>query len=114
MTANFKRFRLKPTEGQGKNYNDGTPFIKYLMEKAVKGVSVQIICSNPSTSFMEEWQEYYKQMGKPDLFKYMLSPVRPARPLDDARRGDGDPGNRNGEPRLLRHAARVGGNLDVS
>ena len=57
MTANFKRFRLKPTEDQGENYNDGTPFIKYLMEKAVQGVSVQIICSNPSESFTEEWQE---------------------------------------------------------
>ena len=72
MTANFKRFRLKPTEDQGENYNDGTPFIKYLMEKAVQGVSVQIICSNPSESFTEEWQDYYQQMGEPDLFEYMF------------------------------------------
>ena len=72
MTANFKRFRLKPTEDQGDNYNDGTPFIKYLMEKAVQGVSVQIICSNPSESFTEEWQDYYQQMGEPDLFEYMF------------------------------------------
>ena len=72
MTANFKRFRLKPTEDQGDNYNDGTPFIKYLMEKAVQGVTVQIICSNPSESFTEEWQDYYQQMGEPDLFEYMF------------------------------------------
>jgi hypothetical protein len=46
MTANFKRFRLKPTGSQGENYNDGTPFIKYLMAKAIQGVSVQVICSS--------------------------------------------------------------------
>lgn len=73
MTANFKRFRLKPTEDQGENYNDGTPFIKYLMEKAVQGVSVQIICSNPSESFTEEWQEYYRELGSPDLFENLFS-----------------------------------------
>ena len=72
MTANFKRFRLKPTKEQGQDYNDGTPFIKCLMEKAVQGVSVQIICSNPSPSFTEEWQEYYRQMGEPELFEYMF------------------------------------------
>ena len=72
MTANFKRFRLKPTEDQGYHYNDGTPFIQYLMEKAVEGVSVQIICSRPSASFTEEWQEYYQQMEEPDLFEYMF------------------------------------------
>ena len=70
MTANFKRFKLKPTDRQGINYNDGTPFIKYLMAKAVQGVSVQIICSRPSPSFTEEWKEYYRQMGKPELFDY--------------------------------------------
>ena len=59
MTANFKRFRLKPTVDQGRNYNDGTPFIEYLMQKAVQGVSVQILCSMPSQSFTEEWEEYY-------------------------------------------------------
>ena len=63
MTANFKRFRLKPTAKQGVNYNDGTPFIEYLMKKAVRGVSVQIICSNPSASFTEEWQEYIRQLN---------------------------------------------------
>lgn len=73
MTANFKRFRLKPTAAQGVNYTDGTPFIEYLMDKAVHGVSVQIICSNPSASFTEEWQEYYRQMGEPELFEYQFS-----------------------------------------
>lgn len=73
MTANFKRFRLKPTAAQGVNYTDGTPFIEYLMKKAVRGVSVQIICSNPSASFTEEWQEYYRQMGEPELFEYQFS-----------------------------------------
>ena len=72
MTADFKRFRLKPTGSQGKDYNDGTPFIEFLMAKAVQGVSVQIICSRPSSSFTEEWEEYYKQMGKPKLFEYMF------------------------------------------
>lgn len=70
MTANFKRFNLKPTDKQGDKYHDGTPFIKYLMAKAVQGVSVQIICSMPSSYFREEWKEYYQQMGKPALFKY--------------------------------------------
>lgn len=70
MTANFKRFRLKPTDEQGKDYNDGTPFIKYLMDKAVLGVSVQIVCSNPSPSFTEEWEDYYRKMNEPDLFEY--------------------------------------------
>lgn len=69
MTANFRRFKLKPTGYQGKDYKDGTPFIKYLMAKAVQGVSVQIVCSRPSPSFTEEWKEYYRQMGEPELFK---------------------------------------------
>lgn len=69
MTANFKRFRLKPTNNQGKDYNDGTPFVKHLMAKAVQGVSVQIICSKPSSTFTEEWTEYYRQMN-PNLFEY--------------------------------------------
>lgn len=69
MTANFKRFNLKPTDNQGGDYKDGTPFVKYLMAKAVQGVSVQIICSKPSSFFMDEWQEYYRQM-EPNLFEY--------------------------------------------
>ena len=71
MTANFKRFRLKPEPNQGNDYSDGTPFIKYLMEKAVQGVHVQIICSRPSSSFTEEWEDYYNQM-EPELFEYMF------------------------------------------
>ena len=70
MTANFKRFNLKPTDSQGDHYKDGTPFIKYLMAKAVQGVSVQIICSEPSSTFSEEWKEYYRQMMNPNLFEY--------------------------------------------
>lgn len=70
MTANFKRFNLKPTGSQGKGYKDGTPFVKYLMAKAVQGVSVQIICSMPSLSFSDEWKEYYQQMMEPELFEY--------------------------------------------
>lgn len=72
MTADFKRFRLEPTGSQGKDYNDGTPFIEFLMDKAVQGVSVQIICSRPSSSFTEEWNDYYQQMGEPKLFEYMF------------------------------------------
>ena len=70
MTANIKRFNLKPTDYQGKDYDNGTPFVKYLMAKAVQGVSVQIVCSRPSLSFSSEWREYYKQMGEPTLFEY--------------------------------------------
>ena len=54
MTADFKRFNLEPTGSQGEQYKDGTPFIKYLMAKAVQGVSVQIICSKPSNQFTQE------------------------------------------------------------
>ena len=71
MTANFKRFRLKPTEKQGNEYNDGTPFIKLLMDKAVQGVSVRIICSRPSPSFTDEWEKYYSLM-EPEHFEYMF------------------------------------------
>ena len=68
MTGDFKRFKLKPTTKQGKNYNDGTPFIKYLMDKAEQGVLVQIICSHPSNSFMVEYEELYERM-KPKRFR---------------------------------------------
>lgn len=44
-----------------------------MMNKAAKGVSVQIVCSMPSASFTEEWQECYQQMGEPELFEYMIS-----------------------------------------
>lgn len=68
MTANFKRFRLEHTEEQAMFY--GTPFIERLMEKAVHGVSVQVICSMPSLSFSKEWMEYFQQMNNPELFEY--------------------------------------------
>ncbi len=68
MTANFKRFRLEHTEEQAMFY--GTPFIERLMEKAVQGVSVQIICSMPSQSFTKEWMEYFQQLNNPKLFEY--------------------------------------------
>lgn len=61
MTGDFKLFKLKPTAKQEKSYNDGTPFIKYLMEKADQGVSVQIILSKPSANVDEELKEYYQQ-----------------------------------------------------
>ena len=70
MTGDFKRFKLKPTAKQGKNYNDGTPFIKHLMEKAEKGVSVQIICSSPSKSFKEEYDALYEKMKPMNLRIY--------------------------------------------
>ena len=72
MTANFKRFNLKPTDNQGDKHYNGTPFIKYLMAKAIQGISVQIICSMPSSYFSDEWKEYYRQMMKPALFDYMF------------------------------------------
>lgn len=70
MTANFKRFNLKPTTKQGKNYKDGTPFVKRLMGKAVQGVPVQIICGDPSKTFLEEKNEYYEEMNQPELFEF--------------------------------------------
>ena len=68
MTGDFKRFKLKPTAKQGKNYNDGTPFIKHLMEKVGKGIAVQIICSRPSKSFKEEYDALYEKI-KPKNFR---------------------------------------------
>ena len=58
LTGDFKRFRLKPSVEQGDNYNDGTPFIKSLIEKAEKGVTVHILCSRPSKYFAEELENY--------------------------------------------------------
>ena len=59
MTADFNVFRLKPTVSQGKKYKDGTPFLKYLMAKSKKGVSVQIISSEKSSWFQEEVERAY-------------------------------------------------------
>ncbi len=62
MTGDFKRFNLKPTKRQGKNYNDGTPFIKFLKEKAEQGVSVEIVCSKPSPNVIEEWNSCSRKL----------------------------------------------------
>ena len=70
MTGDFKRFKLKPTTKQGKNYNDGTPFIRHLMEKTGKGISVQIICSRPSKSFKEEYDALYEKIKPKNLRLY--------------------------------------------
>ena len=70
MTGDFKRFNLKPTAKQGKNYKNGTPFVKYLMEKAVHGIPVQIICSEPSKPFQDDKDEYYEQLNHPELFEF--------------------------------------------
>ena len=59
-TGDFKRFRLKPTADQDKNYNDGTPFIQHLMEKAELGVTVQIVLSKPSANVDEDLKEYFR------------------------------------------------------
>ncbi len=72
MTGDFKRFNLKPSAKLGKDYKDGTPFVKYLMDMAVHGISVQIICSRPSSFFMAEWNSYYEQMNCPKLFEFMF------------------------------------------
>lgn len=61
MTGDFKRFRLKPTAEQGENYNDGTPFIQRLIEKAEQGVKVQIVLSKPSANVGEDLKEYFRQ-----------------------------------------------------
>lgn len=71
LTGDFKRFRLKPSVEQGDNYNDGTPFIKFLIEKAEKGVTVQILCSRPSKYFAEELENYYQEMESSDNFEYV-------------------------------------------
>ena len=70
LTGDFKRFNLKPTAKQGKNYKDGTPFVKYLMEKAVQGVPVQVICSEPSKTFLDDKDEYYEQLNQPEFFEF--------------------------------------------
>ena len=54
MTADFNRIRLKPKRKQGKNYGDGTPFFDFLMEKANKGVSVEIITAEQSGFFQDD------------------------------------------------------------
>jgi phosphatidylserine/phosphatidylglycerophosphate/cardiolipin synthase-like enzyme len=85
LTGDFKRFNLKPTAKQGKNYKDGTPFVKYLMEKAVQGVPVQVICSEPSKTFLDDKDEYFEQLNQPELleFKYCIRNHAKAIIIDD-------------------------------
>lgn len=67
MIANFKKFRLKPAKG--KNYNDGTPFLKMLIEKAKSGVSVKALCSSTSYGMDQELEMYYDKKA-PKTFQY--------------------------------------------
>ena len=70
MTANFKLLNLKPTQNQGERYKDGTPFISSLKDKAVQGVPVQIICSQPTSLVCDELKECYQQINNSNLFDY--------------------------------------------
>lgn len=63
MTADFKHFRMKPGKGQGKNYGDGTPFLKLLMKKAAKGVEVRVIVSKLSKNVSADLEEYFERLG---------------------------------------------------
>jgi phosphatidylserine/phosphatidylglycerophosphate/cardiolipin synthase-like enzyme len=59
MTADINLIRLKPTVSQGNKYKDGTPFVDFLIEKAKKGVSVQIITAEKSEWFQEDVERAY-------------------------------------------------------
>ena len=59
MTADINLIRLEPTASQGNKYKDGTPFVDFLIEKAKKGVSVQIICAEKSERFQEDVERAY-------------------------------------------------------
>ena len=59
MTADINLIRLKPTASQGNKYKDGTPFVDFLMEKAMKGVSVQIISAEKSERFQDDVERAY-------------------------------------------------------
>lgn len=61
MTADFKLIKLKSTTR--KNFEERTSFIRDLMERAEHGISVQIICSDPSKYFKEEYEELRKRMN---------------------------------------------------
>ena len=70
MTANFKLLNLKPTQNQGERYKDGTPFISFLKDKAAQGVSVQIICSQPTSFVCDELKDCYQLINNSNLFDY--------------------------------------------
>ena len=59
MTADINLIRLKPTASQGDKYKDGTPFVDFLIEKAKKGVPVQIISAEKSERFQEDVERAY-------------------------------------------------------
>ena len=68
MTADINLIRLKPTASQGNKYKDGTPIMDILVEKAKKGVSVQIISSEKSAQFQEEVERAYCKSSKKPFF----------------------------------------------
>ena len=67
MTGDFRRLNLKPTASQGNKYKSGTLFIDFLVEKANKGVSVQIISSEDSDYFQEDVEKADREV-KNNLF----------------------------------------------
>ncbi len=69
MTADFKLFKLKSSSNKNLKNFDGTPFIKFLMEKAEnERISVQVICASPTAPFKEAYKTLYEQMN-PKHFK---------------------------------------------
>lgn len=62
MTGDFKLIKLKLTENKGKKRNNETTFIKFLMEKSIQGIFVQIICASPTKPFMQEYKKLYKHI----------------------------------------------------
>lgn len=63
MTADFRLFRIKPISKKGKDKKGGIPFIKYLMERAEQGISVQVICSDPTKNVKDMYEDLYKKMN---------------------------------------------------
>lgn len=61
MTGDFQYFSLKMTTGQEKRRLKGAPFIKFLMDKAEKGVSVQIILSDPTQNVSDELIAFFRE-----------------------------------------------------
>lgn len=63
MTADFRFIKLKSSLKHDKQIKEGLSFIRYLMERAEQGISVQIICSDPTNNFMKEYEELCKKMN---------------------------------------------------
>ena len=55
MTANLKKFRLKPDNDESRSYFDGKPFLQYLEGKAKKGVEVKVVYLSMSGGMQEEF-----------------------------------------------------------